>query len=72
MYMASYAASLKIKVYTISLGNAADENLMQQIANTSGGKHFIASGSSEIALTTSLTQAFKKIAGDMKETQIVQ
>jgi Ca-activated chloride channel homolog len=72
LYMASYAASLKIKVYTISLGSAADENLMQQIANTAGGKHFIASGSSESALTTSLTQAFKKIAGDMKESQIVQ
>ena len=70
--MASYAASLDIKVYTISLGSAADEDLMQQIADLAGGKHFIASGTSASALTTTLTKAFKKIAGDIKSPQLVQ
>jgi Ca-activated chloride channel homolog len=72
LIMASYAAALNIKVYTISLGEAADEDLMQQIANTARGKHFIASGTSESALTSSLTTAFKKIAGDLKQAQLVQ
>jgi Ca-activated chloride channel homolog len=72
LIMASYAAALDIKVYTISMGEAADEDLMQQIADTAKGKHFIASGTSESALTTSLTTAFKKIAGDLKQAQLVQ
>ncbi len=72
LVMASYAAALNIKVYTISLGNAADEDLMQQIADTASGKHFIASGNSESELTTSLTRAFKRIAGDLKQSQLVQ
>ena len=72
LLMASYAASLNIKVYTISLGSAADEDLMQQIADLAGGKHFIASGTSEGDLTKSLTSAFKRIAGDIKQSQLVQ
>ena len=31
-------------MYTISLGNGADEDLMQQIADLTGGEHFIAKG----------------------------
>ncbi|MEQ1827470.1 MAG: TadG family pilus assembly protein [Pirellula sp.] len=69
--MASYATVLNIKIYTISLGSAADEDLMQQIADLAGGKHFVASGTSAGALTTSLTDAFKKIAGDIKQPQLV-
>lgn len=72
LVMASYAASLDIKVYTISLGSAADEDLMQQIADLAGGKHFIASGTSSSELTTTLTRAFKNIAGDIKPPQLVQ
>ncbi len=72
LLMASYAASLDIKVYTISLGSAADEDLMQQIADQAGGKHFKASGTSSAELTTALTNAFKKIAGAIKQAQLVQ
>ena len=69
--MANYALSLDIKVYTISLGNAADENLMQQIADITGGEHFIASGSRN-DLSDELADAFKRIADAMKQTQLVQ
>jgi Ca-activated chloride channel family protein len=69
--MASYAVSLDIKVYTISLGNGADEDLMQQIADMTGGEHFIASGSAG-ELSGALTEAFAKIADAMKQTQLVQ
>lgn len=69
--MAAYAASQKIKVYTISLGNGADENLMQQIADATGGEHIIASGSGS-SLSAELVNAFEKIADAVKQTQLVQ
>lgn len=69
--MADYAVSLGIKVYTISLGNGADEDLMQQIADMTGGEHFIASGPAS-GLSAALTEAFTRIADAMKQTQLVQ
>ncbi len=69
--MAYYAVSVGVKVYTISLGNGADEDLMQQIADITGGEHFIASGSAG-DLSGALTDAFAKIADAMKQTQLVQ
>ncbi len=70
--MAAYAASQEIKVYTISLGNGADEDLMQQIASLTGGEHFIAKGTSDSTLGMALTEAFANIAHAMKQTQLVQ
>ncbi len=70
--MATYAASHEIKVFTISLGNGADEDLMQDIADLTGGEHFIAKGVSESTLTSALAEAFANIAHAMKQTQLVQ
>ena len=70
--MAAYAVGREIKVYTISLGNGADEDLMQQIADTTGGEHFIAKGTSTTTLSAALTEAFGNIAHAMKQTQLVQ
>lgn len=72
--MADYAASLGIKVYTISLGAEADEDLMEQIAERAGGKHFDATtqGNQVADLTAALTAAFKHVASDIKRTQLVQ
>lgn len=69
--MAAYASGLDIKVYTISLGKGADEDLMQQIADATGGEHFIASGSSG-SLSADLSRAFERIANAIKQTQLVQ
>ena len=70
--MATYAAGLEIRVYTISLGNGADTDLMQDIADLTGGEHFDASGSGESQLTDVLTDAFEKAARAAKRTQLVQ
>lgn len=70
--MAAYAASLDIKVYTISLGDGADVDLMQDIANATDGEHFDATGSGVDSLTSLLTAAFRKIASTIKRTQLVQ
>jgi len=69
---ATYAASLDIKVYTISLGDGADLTMMQSIADSTGGKHFEAPGSSEAVLAPLLANAFKNVAEDIKRTQLVQ
>ena len=71
-HMAAYAAGEEVKVYTISLGNGADEDLMQQIADATGGEHFIAKGVSTMTLSMALTEAFENIAHAMKQTQLVQ
>ena len=42
--MASYANDLEVVIYTISLGDSADLNLMQDIADITGGTHFNATG----------------------------
>jgi hypothetical protein len=70
--MAEYASSLDIKVYTISLGNGADEQLMENIAAATGAEHFDATGSGQISLTEKLTAAFRNAAGAMKGTLLVQ
>ena len=69
---ATYAASLDIKVYTISLGDDADLTMMQSIADSTGGKHFESPGSSEAVLAPLLANAFKNVAEDIKRTQLVQ
>ncbi|MEQ8790300.1 MAG: VWA domain-containing protein [Pirellulaceae bacterium] len=69
--MARYAAGLDIKVYTISLGNAADDDLMEQIANITGAEFFKAGGSSS-SLSEELADAFRGIASDIKRTQLVK
>ncbi|REJ91396.1 MAG: VWA domain-containing protein [Planctomycetota bacterium] len=69
--MASWAASLDIKVYTISLGNGADKGLMQDIATITGAEYFDASGSSD-ELSAKLTDAFENVANTIKGTQLVQ
>ena len=43
--MAAYVANKNIKIYTISLGDAADVQLMEEIAEIGGGQHFDATGS---------------------------
>lgn len=69
--MAAYAAGLNIKVYTISLGNDADEDLMNKIAIATGAKHYDATGSSG-SLADELTSAFKGVANEIKRTQLVK
>ncbi len=70
--MAAYAATNDVQVYTISLGNSADEDLNQDIADATDGVHFIANGKGSEALTASLTEAFQKIAGEIKSTHLVK
>lgn len=69
--MANYALANEIRVYTISLGNGADEDLMQQIADMTGGEHFIAGGSA-LELSAALTDAFLRVIDALKQTQLVQ
>jgi len=70
--MAEYAKANEVKVFTISLGNGADLDLMQRIADTTGGEHFDATGSGVSELTKVLTEAFEDAAGAMKRPQLVQ
>lgn len=70
--MAEYAADRDISIYTISLGNEADLNLMNQIATTTGGEHFDATGSGEGELTEKLTDAFRQAASAIKNVQLVK
>ncbi len=69
--MATYAKGLDIKVYTISLGDSADVDLMQDIADLTGGEHFQASGSAA-ELSETLTEAFQGVAGELRRTQLVK
>ena len=70
--MAAYAADLDVTIYTISLGNDADLDLMQQIADITNGNHFDATGSGEEALTERLTEAFRGAAASMKRARLVK
>jgi hypothetical protein len=70
--MAQYAAALGIRVYTISLGNGADQGLMEDIATATGGLHFDAAGSGQAQLISKLTSVFKNVAGTIKRTQLLQ
>ena len=70
--MAAYAAGLEVTVYTISLGNGADLDLMQDVADIGGGIHFDATGTGEATLTARLTEAFRQAAAAMKRVGLVQ
>ena len=70
--MARYAAERDIKIYTISLGNQADRELMRQIANTTDGIHFDATGHGEANLTRRLKEAFRHTAAEIKRNQLVR
>ena len=69
--MAAYAAQNHITIYTISLGDDADEELMQSIADATGGEHFDAAGTGD-DLAEELADAFRKVASAIKRTQLVQ
>lgn len=69
---ANSAKANKIKVMTISLGSGADKNLMQQVADITGGKHFnVPGGSTATAMKTQLIEAFEEIA-NTRELQLVK
>jgi Flp pilus assembly protein TadG len=70
--MASYAASLDITVYTISLGNGADVILNQDIADITDGIHFDATGSGEETLTARLNESFGRAAAAIKRAKLVK
>lgn len=70
--MASYANDNDVKVYTISLGDGADVDLMEEIAAATGAKHFDATGSGEDELTENLKTAFERAARALKRTVLVQ
>ena len=70
--MAAYAARLDVKVFTISLGNDADLDLMKDIAQITDATHFDATGSGKATLTKRLTDAFEKVAAAIKRVQLVK
>jgi Mg-chelatase subunit ChlD len=70
--MASYAAGLDVTIYTISLGNSADVNLNEEIAEITRGTHFDATGIGATILTTRLEAAFRQAATAAKRAKLVQ
>jgi len=70
--MAEYAADKKVSIYTISLGDDADLDLMQDIADMAHGEHFDATGTGEEELTERLEKAFQDALAAIKRVQIVQ
>lgn len=72
LQMADYAKTCGIAVFTISLGDSADTQLMAAIAAATGAKHFDATGTNGGDLTTLLTQAFCNIASEISRTTMVQ
>lgn len=67
--MAEYAATLNMKVYTITLGSEGDPDLMGEIAEITNAEYFEADGDD---LTEALTEAFQNVANDIKRTQLVK
>lgn len=62
---ANLCKASKIKIMAIALGLGADENLMLQLANITGGKQFVVPGGGTIAeYETQLMQVFQEIAAD--------
>lgn len=60
---ANLAAAAKIKILTISVGAGADTSLMQQVADITGGLHFIIPGNqTAAAMRAQLENAFRQIA----------
>ncbi len=72
LQMADYARATNVRIYTISLGNSADTNLMAAIAAATSGKHFDATGNGGGDLTTLLTNAFRNVALEISRTTMVQ
>ena len=70
--MAAYAAEHDVTIYTISLGNDADLDLMRDIAEITEGEHFDATGAGESTLTSRLTEAFRNTAAAIKRVQLVK
>jgi len=46
---AQAAADQNVKIYTVTFGTAADQNLMQQVADIGDGKHYHASSAQELS-----------------------
>lgn len=62
---ADLCKTAKVKIMTISLGLNADTNLMQSIADATGGKHFNVPGGGTIAqYEQQLKDVFQEIASD--------
>jgi len=62
---ANACAAAKIPVVCISLGASADTSLMQQVADTTGGAHFIIPGGQTVnQVKTQLEQVFSQVAAD--------
>ena len=60
--VAQQAVDLGIRIYTVSVGFGADRDLMQQIADMSGGREFYAAGTPE-EYTAQLQDIFYTIGG---------
>ncbi|HNO78246.1 MAG TPA: VWA domain-containing protein [Phycisphaerae bacterium] len=63
--MAQAAADAGIQIYTVSVGTDADENLMGDIASTSGGTHFHAEGTID-QYSDQLDAVFELIGGSQQ------
>jgi hypothetical protein len=62
---ANLCKASKIKVMAVALGLGADENLMEELAAITGGKHFVVPGGGTIAeYEAQLMQVFQDIAAD--------
>lgn len=59
---AAAAKALNITIFTISVGQDADQDIMQQIADLTGGVHFHAEGSIE-QYSSQLSQIFAAVGG---------
>jgi len=60
---AEEAADQNVTVYTVGLGDGADEELLRDVANTTGGQYFFVEDADE------LEDQFDQIAGDVTEDQ---
>ena len=62
---ANLAATAKIPIVTIALGAYADTDLMQQVADITGGAAFVVAGGQPIAtVKTQLEAVFGEVAAD--------
>jgi len=65
LQQAELAAEQRYPIVTISLGNAADTDLMQQIADLTGGVHFNIPGNGSVTdYRAALMEVFRQIADD--------
>ena len=62
---ANLCKTSKVKIMAIALGLGADEDLMEELATITGGKHFVVPGGGTIAeYEAQLMQVFQEIAAD--------